>query len=120
MRRRSRSRRHPPPLDLGPQHQLDDLFLDARHDVDHADRRAIAQHRRTIAQGGNFDEAVRDENHRAAGLALALHHIEHALDEVGRQRRGHFVEQQHVGLDGQRPRQIEHPLDRQRDIARGG
>ncbi len=51
--------------------------------------------------------------------ALAAHHLEHLFGEVGRQGRRHLVEQQHVGLDGQRAGQIEHAQDGQRDVARG-
>ena len=53
------------------------------------------------------------------GLALAAHHVEHALGEVGRQRGGHLVEQQHVGLDRQRARQVEHAQHGERNVARG-
>ena len=103
----------------GAEHQLDDLFLDAGHDVDDADGLAVAQHGGAVAQRRDLDEAVRNEDHRAAGLALAAHHVEHALGEVGGQRRGHLVEQQHVGLDGERAGKVEHALDGQRNVARG-
>ena len=81
------------------EHQLDDPLLDARLDVDDADGLAVAQHRGAVAERRDLDEAVRDEDDRAAGLALAADDVEHALGEVGGQRRGHLVEQQHVGLD---------------------
>ena len=53
-------------------------------------------------------------------LLCALHHLQHALGEVGGQRRGHLVEQQDVGFDRERPRQIEDALDGERNVARGG
>ena len=62
---------------------------------------------------------MRDEDDGASGLALPPHDIEHPLGEVRRQRRGHFVEQQHVGLDGQGARQIEDAQDRERQVACG-
>ena len=83
----------------GAEHQLDDLLLGAGRDVDDADGLAVAQHGGAVAQRRDLDEAVRDEDDGAAGLALAAHDVEHALGKVGRQRGGHLVEQQHVGLD---------------------
>ena len=106
-------------FDLGAEHQFDDPLLDAGADVDDADRLAVAQHGGAVAERGDLDEAVRDEDDRAAGLALPPDDVEHALGEVGRQRRGHLVEQQHVGLDGQRAGEIEHALDGERHVARG-
>ena len=47
-----------------------------------------------------------------------LHDVENPLGEVGRQRRGHLVEQQHVGLDRQRAREIEDAQDGERDVPR--
>ena len=101
------------------EHQLDDRLLGARRHVDDADGLAVAQHGGAVAQRRDFHEAVRDEDDRAAGLALAAHDVEHPLGEVGRQRGGHLVEQQDVGLDRQRARQVEDAQHRQRDVARG-
>ena len=105
-------------LDRRAEHQLHDPLLGARSHVDDADGLAVAQHRGAIAKRGNLQQPVRDEDHRAAGLALALHDVEHLLREIGRQRGRHLVEQQHVGLDRQRPREIEHAKDGERDVPR--
>ncbi len=86
-------------LDPGAEHQLDDALLDAGRDVDDADGLAVAQHGGAVAERRDLEEAVRDEDHRAAGLALPADDVEDALGEIGGQRRGHLVEQQHVGLD---------------------
>ena len=88
-------------------------------DVDDADGLAVAQHGGAVAERGDLDEAMRNEDDGPAGLALAAHDVEHALGEVGGQRRRHLVEQQHVGLDRERAREIEHALDGQRNVARG-
>ena len=50
--------------------------------------------------------------------ALAPHDVEHPLGEVGRQRRGHLVEEQHVRLDRQRAREVEDAQDGERQVAR--
>ena len=105
--------------DPGAEHQLDDLFLDAGHDVDDADGLAVAQHGGAVAQRRYLDEAVGNEDHRAAAAALAAHHLQDFFGKVCGQRGRHLVEQQHVGLDGQRARQIEHAQNGQRDVARG-
>ena len=106
-------------LDACAEHQLDDLFLGAGRHVDDADGLAVAQHGGAVAERRNLDEAMRDEDDGASGLALAAHDVEHPLGEVGRQRGGHLVEQQHVGLDRQRARQVEHAQHGERDVARG-
>ena len=62
---------------------------------------------------------MRNEDDGPASLALAADHVEHALGEVGGQRRRHLVEQQHVGFDRERAGEVEHALDRQRHVARG-
>ena len=103
-------------LDRGAEHQLDDLLLRARRHVDDAHRLAVAQHGGAVAERGDLEQPVRDEDHRAAGLALAPHDVEHLFGEIRRQRRGHLVEQQHVGLDRQRAREIEHAQDGERDV----
>ena len=112
-------RRHAPSRSLAPSISSTMLLLDARRDVDDADGLAVAQHGGAVAQRRDLDEAVRDEDDGAAGLALAPHDVEHPLGEVGGQCRGHLVEQQHVGLDRQRARQVEHAQHGQRNVARG-
>ena len=57
---------------LGPdhllaEHQFDDLILGAGRHVDDADGLAVAQHRRPVAQRGDLEHPVRDEDHRAPG-----------------------------------------------------
>ncbi|BCH14072.1 hypothetical protein MesoLjLa_09230 [Mesorhizobium sp. L-2-11] len=59
-----------------------------------------------------------NEDHRTAAVALAADDLKHLFGKVGRQSGGHLVEQQNVGLDRQRPRQIEHAQHGKRDVAR--
>ena len=47
-------------------------------------------------------------------------HVEDAGGQVGWQRGGHLVEEQDVWFDGQRPRQVDHPQCRQRQVASVG
>ena len=49
--------------------------------------------------------------------ALAADDVEHPLGEVGRQRGGHLVEEQHVGLERQRAREVEDALHGEREVA---
>src|SRR5439155_10199563 len=58
-------------LDAGAEHHLDDPFLDAWFNVDDADGGAVAQHGGAVAEGGDLDETVRDEDDRSAAVALA-------------------------------------------------
>ena len=81
---------------------------------------AVAEHGGAVAERADLEQAVGDEDDRAAGLALAAHDVEHALGEVGGQRRGHLVEEQDVGLDGQRAGEVEDAQDRQRQVAHHG
>ena len=51
-----------------------------------------------------------------AGLAQLPDLVEHLLREVRRQRRGHLVEEQDVGLDRKGSRQVEHADHRQGEV----
>ena len=106
---------------IGPcsQHQFDDPVLGAGRNVDDADGLAVAQHGCAVAERGNLDETMRDEDDGPSGLALAADDVEHPLGQVGRQCGGYFVEQQHVRLDGQGARQVEDAQHRQRQVACG-
>ena len=57
-------------LDGRAEHQLDDPLLGARRHVDDAHGLAVAQHGGAVAERGDFEQPVRDEDHGAAGLAL--------------------------------------------------
>ena len=105
-------------LDDLAEHQLDDALLRARGDVDDADRLALAQDGRPVADGGDLDHAVRDEDDRAVAAALAADDLEDALGEVGGQRRGHLVEHQHVGLDREGAGEVDDPERGQRQAPR--
>src|SRR6188472_3292787 len=72
------------------EHQFHDPFLGARRHIDDAHGRAFAQDRRTIADRGDLDHPMRDEDHRARAAPLAADHVEHVLGEIGRERRGHL------------------------------
>ena len=104
-------------LDAGAEHELDDLLLDARGDRHHPDGLAVAEHGGAVAERGDLQQAVRDEDDRAAGGGLVADGVEDALGEVGGQRRGHLVEEEDVGLDRQRPREVEDAERGQRQVA---
>ena len=91
------------------EHELDDPVLRAGSHIDHADRLAVAQDGGARADGGDLDEAVGDEDHRAIAPALATDHIEHAVGQIGRQRGRDLVEQQHLRLKGKRTGQVDDP-----------
>ena len=57
-----------------------------------------------------------DEQHRPPPLPPASHHREHHLRQVGRQRGGDLVEQQDQRIERDRPGQVDHPQERQRDV----
>ena len=101
------------PFDDLAQHQLDDPVLGAGRDVHHAHGRALAQDRRAVADGGDLDHAVGDEDDAALAAALAADDLEHPLREVRRQGGGHLVEHQDVGLDRHRARQVDDPQRRE-------
>ncbi len=75
--------------------------------VDHAHGLAVAKHRGTVAECADLEQPMGDEDDRATGLTLVAHDLEDSLGEVGGQCSGHLVEEQHVGLDGQCPGQVE-------------
>ena len=52
--------------------------------------------------------------------ALSPDDLQDALGQVGRQGRGHLVEHQDGGLDGQRTREVDDPQCRERQVARSG
>ena len=97
------------PSTICAEHELDDPLLGALGHVDDADRLALAQDRRPVADRGDLDQAVGDEDDRAVAAALAADDLEDPLGEVRGQRRGHLVEHQHVGLDGERAGQVDDP-----------
>ena len=105
-----------------PEHQLHDLFLGAGAwgDVDHPDRAALAKDRGLVAQPCDLEHAMGNEDDRPRRPVVFGDHIEDACGQVGRQRGGHFVEEQHVRLDRKRPRQVDHPQRRQGQVARMG
>ena len=59
-----------------------------------------------------------DEDDRAPFCPLALDHGEHLLGEVGGKRRGHLVEEQHLGPDGDGAGEIEDAEDGEGQVAR--
>ena len=106
-------------LNLRTQHQLDDFLLDTRRDVDDPDRLAVAQDRSSVAQRGDFQKTVGNENDRTARLALPAHDVEHPLGQIGGQRGRHFIKQKDVRLDGERSRQVKYAQDGERDVPYG-
>ena len=59
---------------------------------------------------------MRDEENAAPALAPVAHHGEHALREVGRQRRRDLVEDQELRVLGESSGEIEHPEHRERKV----
>jgi hypothetical protein len=120
-RRRSRLARPSTPGPRRPlQHHLDDLVRGARGNVHDPHGLALAQHGGPVADSGDLDQAVRDEDHGAVAAPLAADHLEHALGQVGRERCGHLVEHQHVGLDRERASEVDDPERGQRHAPRHG
>ena len=74
----------------------------------------FAQHGRSVADGGDLDHAMGDEDDRAIAAPLSADDLEDALGQVRRQCRGHLVEHEDVGLDREGAREIDDPERRQR------
>ena len=91
------------------QHEVDDLGLGTTRRLDHPHGLSISEHRRPVAEDTHLGEAVRDENDGATFLAPAANDVEDARGQVGGKCRRYFVEQQHIGLGGERPRQVQQP-----------
>ena len=96
-------------LDDLAEHQLDDPLLGALGHVHDADRLALAQHGRPVADGGDLDHPVGDEDDGAVAAALAADDLEDALGEVRGQGRGHLVEHEDVGLDREGAGEVDDP-----------
>ena len=99
------------------EHEGDDPLLGALVDVHDADRRAFAQDGGPVADGGDLDEPVGDEDDAAVGPALVADDVQDAFGQVGRQRCGHLVEHEDVGLDRERARQVDDPQGREGQVA---
>ncbi len=76
------NRRHLP--DGLAEHELDDPLLGAVGDVHDTDRLALAQHGGPVADGGNLDHPVGNEDHGAVAASPACDDFEDALGEVRR------------------------------------
>ena len=94
-------------LDAAAEHEIDDGFLGAGGDGDDADGLAVAEHGGAVAERGDLEQAVRDEDHRAAGGGLLADGVEDVLGEVGGEGGGHLVEEEDVGLDGEGAGEVE-------------
>ena len=92
--------------------------LGALVDVHDTDRLAFAQDRRAVAHRRDLDEAVGDEDDAAVRPPLVADDVEHPLGQVGRQRRRHLVEHQHMGLDGECAGQVDDAQRGQGQVAR--
>ena len=91
------------------EHQFDDAVLRARRDVDDADGDTFAENGGPVADRSDLDHAVGDEEDRALAAALTSDDLEDAFREVGRQGRGHLIEHEDVGLDGEGTREVDDP-----------
>ena len=100
------------------EHQLDDPVLRALGHVDDADRLALAQHGRPVADGGDLDHPVGDEDDRPVAALLAADDRQDPFGEVRGQRRRHLVEHEHVGLDRERAGEVDDPERGQRHAPR--
>ena len=61
----------------GTEHERDDLLLRPLTHVEHADRGAVAQDRCAVAEAGDLEHAVRDEDDRPFGAVVAGDGLEH-------------------------------------------
>ena len=91
------------------QHEVDDLGLGTARRLDHPHGLSVSQHGRPVAEDAHLGEAMRDENDGATFRAPAANDVEDARGQVGRKCRRYFVEEKHVGLGGERPRQVQQP-----------
>jgi hypothetical protein len=102
------------------EHELDDPLLRALGHVDHADGLPLSEDGRPIADRGDLDHPVGDEDHAAVTPALPADDLENALGEVRRQGGRHLVEHQDVRLDGEGTGEIDDAPRCQRQLAGQG
>ena len=79
-----------------PDHRLNDFSLGKLGGRPLVDEPAVAQDRDAVRQVANLAHPVGDVDDRDAVVSQAPHHAEQALRLVLRQRRGGFVEGQHL------------------------
>ena len=91
------------------EHQAHDPIVGSFRDVNDADRHALAEHCRSVADGADFDESVGDEDHRALRPPVAADHLEDLLREVGGQGRRDLVEHEDRRLDREGSGEVDHP-----------
>ncbi len=99
------------------EHRRDDLRLTSLAGHERRHIATITQHRAHVAVSAHLGQAVGDEQDRAVALLPPLHHGEDALGQVGRQCGGDLVEHEQFGIERQRPCQVEHAQERQRQVA---
>jgi hypothetical protein len=77
---------------------------------------AVAQDRAHVAVLADLGQAVGDEQHRPVALLPAAHDGEHPLRQVGGQGGGDLVQDQQLGVEDQRPGQVEHAQEGQGQV----
>ncbi len=98
-------------------HQPHRFGFAERAGVGDADQLAVAQHRHAIAEADHLIPAVRDEQRDGAVGLEARHQPVQPLDFGGAERRGRFVEQQHLWLAGDGAHDLQHLLLAERQLA---
>ena len=107
-------------LDAGAEHKLDDAVLGAGGDVDDADGLAVAEDGGAVAERGDLEEAVGNEDDGAALGTLAADDVEDALGEIGGEGGGHLVEEEDVGLERECAGEVEDADGGERQVAGEG
>ena len=99
------------------EHQLDDPLLGADGHVNDADGLAFPEHGRPVADGGDLDQPVRDEDDGSVAAMHGLQDFQDPLGEVRGQGGGHLVEHQYIGLDREGAGEVDDPQRGQRHLA---
>ncbi len=94
------------PADGPAEHPGDEARLGLVGDRAGADHAAVAQHRDGVGQVEDLAEEVRDEDHGVAPRAQPADDLVQPLHLLRRQARGRLVEDDEVGVPGQRPEDL--------------
>ena len=84
------------------EHHRDDVLVGHLRRHHGANGLAVAQHRDPIGDPSNLVHAVRDIEHQLALLGIPAGHLEQPVHVSGYERGGRLVQDQDVGLAGQR------------------
>ena len=98
-------------------HQLDDRVVRFRPCGKGFDVAPVAEHRAVVGKLGDLMHAMRNVDDRHPVLSQLLEHGENLLDVGGGQRRGRLVEDQDLGVAGERLGDLDHLAPGQRELA---